>query len=151
MYTVSFPNSNSAPDTGKYRDLVSDPLPSMPISFTFTEHIYEQMGFDNNSTVTFVPDSSSTQSITFNVIKMQKEDSLFIHASFVNGNGNDNVLDDAESSNIVFLPRPGSKPFIAPHDNTVRASRADNDFPIDLNGQNIVFSLLLSKKQNVYS
>ncbi len=112
-------------------------------SFVFEEGLYEQLGFDRNSTNNFLSDSL----ISDNVIKLQSENTIFIHSSLV---GNDGILQEIfcntpdfsyiEWTNIT--PEFTSKKLRYADDNTFRFSLTDeNGHILDTNGLNIVLSL----------
>ena len=85
-YTITYPTATSAADTGKYIYTVTNNSGSQP-SFIFTTNVFEQLGFNLNSTHTF----SNNTITSANVIKMQQEDALFIHSDIAS-NGKDSIL-----------------------------------------------------------
>jgi hypothetical protein len=89
-YTVTYPSLGSTylPDTGKLTYTVSGNT-SQP-SFIFNAHcvVYEQLGFAQNSTNTFVNNTL----VSSNVIKLQSEDRILLHSNCVNNPENDDVL-----------------------------------------------------------
>lgn len=153
-YSVSYPNGNNSADTGHYTFTVSGNS-SQP-SFIFQNYIYEQLGFDSDSTNLF---SGNTLSST-NVIKLQAEDALYLHSSICS-NGNDNILQEVfvangsiSFSNVTFQNSSiegYSKQFVSTRSNVYTFYLTDeNDVPIDTNGQNIVITLLLYKTNETY-
>lgn len=72
VYTVSLPISPS-PLTGKYTYTV---VGSGQPSFIFTTDLYEQLGFNANSTNTFAAGNLTSR----NCIRMQSEDALYLHS-----------------------------------------------------------------------
>lgn len=151
-YLVTIPNSAITADTGYYYYSVSGNT-SQP-SFILNEGLYEQLGFEPNSTNTF----TSNNLVSQNVVKFQAEDNLFIHSDLCS-NGTDDILqeiygvDNATFSNIIYQCQDVeaySKPITTNRNNVYHFYLTDEDSkPIDLNGQNITFTLLLFKKQNV--
>jgi hypothetical protein len=147
-YAVSIP---SAPDTGYYNFTVSGNAGLQP-SFTFTTYLYEQLGFNINSTVNFVGDSLSS----VNVISLQKETTIFLHSSLI-GTGNDNVIQEMYSNANDFdyityhcINLEGySKRIINISDNYWFYLTDENDNEINLNGQNVVFTLMVYEKDDI--
>ena len=155
-YSILFPNENIEGDTGKYTFVVvgNDSQPS----FTFASYVYEQLGFEPNSVNTFVADQLNSK----NVIKLQKEDSVFIHSNIItSANGEKNVLQEifaasGEStySNIVFKCsdiQAYSKDFNGKNNGIFTFTITDENREIlDLNGQNIVITIVVYKNQEDY-
>ena len=152
-YSVSVPASTDA-ETGKYTFSVSGNGGIQP-SFTFTTYLFEQLGFNENSVNNFVSDSL----VSSNVIKLQIEDALFIHSDICT-NGKDNILqeiyatDTQDYGNIVFV-NPNieaySKTISSKHNNVYRFYISDeNDVELDMNGLNVVFTLMAYKKESLY-
>lgn len=152
-YAVSTPPSTSV-DNGKYTFTVSGNGFIQP-QFAFTTFLNEQLGFDPETTYTFVANTL----VSVNVMKIQLEDSLFLHSNMVS-NGHDNVLqevlavENSDYSNIVYQCHDleaYAKPIINNANNVYHFYLTDeDDVPIDLNGINLVFTLVLFKKENVY-
>lgn len=153
IYTISIPNVASQADDGKYTFTVSDPPPTMVIQFIFTDFLFEQFGFDDNSTNLFVDLTLKST----NVVKFQLKDVLYIHSDISN-NGVDDVLqeilgvDSPTFGNLLFFNysfEAYSKP-ITNVNNVYHFYLTDEDnVPIDLNGQNIVFTIVMYKKDEV--
>lgn len=153
-YTITYPNASMEPDTGKFTFNVSGNGGVQPI-FTFTEFLYEQIGFNANSSNTFVSDHLTST----NTIKLQKEDSLYVCSDICTvADGKNAVLQevfanaDSETfSNIKFTcpdVQAYSKKFNSGSD-IYRFTLTDENFrPINLNGLNIVISLVLYKNQD---
>ena len=57
--------------------------------FIFTDYLYEQFGFEPNSSYVFTANTLTS----INVVKFQLEDSVFIHSDIAT-NGSDNVLQE---------------------------------------------------------
>lgn len=152
-YTVSIPNTAVTADTGYYTITVTGN--SGQPSFIIGTYLYEQLGLNPNTTYTFV--SNSLTSV--NVVNFQLQDSLFIHSDLSN-NGIDDVLqeilgvDSPSYGNIVYIcpsVEAYEKKLSTNNNNVYHFKLTDEDDNLlDLNGQNIVISLLFFKKQNVY-
>lgn len=154
-YTITYPSSSSEADTGKFTFTVSGNGGTQPV-FTFGEYLYEQLGFNSNSSNYFVNEILTSS----NVIKLQREDTLFICSDICTGtNGKNAVLQEVFAnggsetfSNITFTcpdVQAYSKPFNGKGSNIFRFSVTDENFnQILLNGQNIVMSIVIYKDQN---
>ena len=115
--------------------------------------VYEQLGFEPSSTNVFVANSL----VSTNVIKLQSEDSLYLHSDMVT-NGDDNVLQEifvsgsSDYSNIKYQcidVVACSKEIAFNNSNVFRFHlTSEDDHDINLNGLNIVFSLLMYKKDD---
>lgn len=152
-YTVSYPSSTSSADIGKFNYTVSGNS-SQP-SLTFTTNVYEQFGFNANSTNTFV--GNALQSA--NVLKFQVEDTLFIHSDICQ-NGIDNILQNVNASsgppfsNILFeAPETlsGAKRLTSNANNVYNFSLQDeNGNLLGLNGLNMQITIVVFKYEEVY-
>lgn len=137
-YTVTRPYENA-----KYQFDVSGNGGIQP-KFIFTTSMYEQMGFDINSTNTF---SSDTMTST-NVVNLQRESTLFIHSSMV---GEGDVLQEIYSVNtevysaVTFQnanPEWYAKNINYSTTNSYRFYLCNEDsIPIELNGINWLLTL----------
>lgn len=153
VYTVSIPNTATTADTGYYTFSVASN--SGQPSFIMGNYLYEQFGLNANTTYTF----TSNSLVSVNVVNFQLQDSLFIHSDLAN-NGVDDILqeilgvDSPNYGNIVYVcpSVEGYAKQLSSNPNNVYHFKLtdEDDNAIDLNGQNIVFSLLFFKKQNVY-
>ncbi len=95
---------------------------------------------------------------SINVVKFQLEDSIFIHSDIAT-NGVDNVLQEmlgcqnTDYSTITFVcpdVEAYAKPITSNSNNIYNFYLTDEDGDdLDLNGQNIVFSLMLFKKDPI--
>ena len=149
-YVMSIPNVQQSADTGLYTWTVSNNGGVQP-SFIVGDWLYEQLGFNPNTTYNFVGNSLTS----INVVKFQLKDSLFIHSDIAN-NGIDNVLQEmlgsysTDFSAITYVcpdVEAYAKPISSSGNNTYNFYLTDEDgVEIDLNGQNIVFTLMLFKK-----
>jgi hypothetical protein len=154
-YVVSYPNAGSEADTGFYTYTVSGNGSSQP-SFQFESYCYEPLGFDANSTNIFVNNVLTST----NVIKLSPEDQLFIHSDICS-NKNDDILQDiyaggaATYSSILYQcidVEAYSKSFVNAGCSSYRFYLTDeNETILDLNGQNMVITLVLYKKNTVWA
>lgn len=93
-YVITYPNTSSQIDDGRYVFTVSGNGGNQP-QFIFTNGLWEQMGFNRNSTNVFVGDVLKST----NTIKLNREDTLFIRCNQINNNGNDILTPVFTSSN----------------------------------------------------
>jgi hypothetical protein len=146
-YIVSYPSS-SAVDTGKYTFSVTGNSGLQP-SFTFSNgQIHEMLGFAENSTNTFTADSLTS----VNVIKIQKEDSLFIRSDIV-GQHSVQILQEvythqtADYDHVFFInndPHMTSKKINNHHSNIYTFQLTNEDGQeVDLNGGEWTMTLAL--------
>lgn len=149
-FTVSFPNSGTQAQTGKYTFTSSS---GDNTTFTFTTGVAEQLGFAENSTTdTF---TSGTDLVSTNVINLGGETTLFIHSDICSNNGADTILADIYAnagtdsySNIVYV---NNTPWLDAKDLNVMSGSGSFRFrladesgnTIDLNGQNMLITLIL--------
>ncbi len=152
-YTVSIPDTTSGePETGKLTFTVSGNSSVQP-DFIFTDYMYEMMGFNDNTTVSFIGDVLTS----VNVINLQKEATLFIHSDLVN-NPDDNILQElfaentSDYGNIVYQSNDiiGTSKPVSNLNSTFQFYLTDeNDKLIDINGRNWQITLVLFKKENI--
>lgn len=153
IYVVSSDNTVNSANTAKLYFSVSGN--SGQPSFIFTTNVFEQMGFNENSTNVF----SGNNLRSSNVIKLIAEDALYVHSNLVD-NKDDDILQSVFSSgnssfsNIHFTCPDVvafSKKIVTNDSNVYRFFLTNEDsVPIQLNGSNIVFVLLLWKENIVY-
>jgi hypothetical protein len=147
IYTITNQNLQNTQDTGQYTFSVSGNGSTQPI-FTFTTNLYEQLGFNANSTNQFV----SNQLISPNITNLQPESTLFIHSNICQ-NHSDNILQNvisAQSPDYSFIvfnnpnPREYSKVFRKGTANTFYFQLTDeNGVVINTNGLNIVMTIMV--------
>lgn len=153
-YTVSYPSTTTAADTAKYTFTVSGNSSNQPTFKFGSNNIAEAMGFNRNTSYTFENDILTSA----NVINLQKESTLFLHSDICS-NSTDNVLQevyvsagDASYSNILYQCidiEAYSKDLSTKGSNTFRFHLTDEDGnTIDLQGQNILITLMLYKSNN---
>lgn len=151
-YSISYENIAVTQDTGKYTFTVSNNT-SQP-SFIFESYLYEQFGFDENSTNTFSGNSLTST----NVINMNLEGTLFLRSNICQNRG-ENILQNLATTSqnsfayinfINYNPSEFSKEYTRGNNNTYQFILTNEDGQIiDLNGQNIVFTLMLYKQNNI--
>lgn len=155
-YTITYPNTSTEADTGKYTYTVTGNGGVQP-QFIFTTNVFEQLGFNQNTTVTFVGDTLTSS----NVIKMQQEDALFLHSDIANGgNESSSILQELYSAStitygtIVFNnldPVSNAKVLRSANNNVYRFTLTDESNEIiNLNGLNIVFTVMVCTIDNIY-
>lgn len=149
-YSVSIP-SRPNPETGKYTFTVTNNGVIQPI-FTFSRWVYEQFGFDANSSNQFVNDIL----VSKNVAKMQSEDCIYIRSDITK----DTLLQDvyvsqsADFSSVSYLcpeVESHSRPMHVTKNGAYRFTFTDEQGnKIDFNGQNIVMSIVVYKESTIY-
>ena len=152
-YSVTYPNAMTEPDDGKYTFHVSDEkgdifLGTQPqIAVPGLEsNMFELLGFDPNSTQTFVNGKLKSQ----NVIKVQSEDVIRIHSNVCDNGGNDILLELYSTNNPTFGTITWECPEVMVY-SRVLANRTTNLYEfyitnesgveLDLNGLNWNFEL----------
>jgi hypothetical protein len=155
-YAITYPTSATAADTGLFTFTVTGNGAIQPrFIFLTTNDLNTHMGFATGSTNTFVANSLvSTQ-----VINMQAENCLYLHSDICT-NGDDDVLQEVFSNGtsdfaaITFQQQcidGYSKQITNNSNNVYRFNLTDeNNIPINLNGQNFNFTLLMYKKNDIY-
>lgn len=149
-YIITYPNINVTADDGKYYFTVTGNS-SQP-SLIFQTYCYEQLGFNINSTNTFVSNSL----VSSNVCNLSVETTLFIHSNVSQNYNSDNTLQEVYSngeasySYINFInpcPHEYSKPFENNNSNTFNFTLTDEyGNLINTNGININFTIMFYKK-----
>jgi hypothetical protein len=153
-YTVSKDSTSASPETGKYT-FTTDQT-SYTTSFTFGTEVYQQLGFEKNTTYTFT--DGTLRSV--NTINMNKENTVFLRTSLVN-DFNDNILTGIYSdfnstySSIAYQVADveyESRPIGNSKSNTYSFYLTDeNGVPLDTNGINIVFTIVVFGKVDFQS
>lgn len=156
-YTVSYNNISTQAETGKYIFTVSGNGGIQPkIIINSDGDLFEPLGFDRASTNTFSGDTLNSA----NTIKLQLEDTLFLHSDICH-NESDNILQeifaskgDPSFSNILFQQfsiEAYSKELNSNTNNTYRFFLTDEDgHGINLNSLNMEFSIMLYEKNNIF-
>ena len=140
-------------DTGLYTFTVSGNSGVQP-RFIIGEYLYEQLGFEPNTDNVFTADTLTS----IKVVKFQLEDSIFLHSDIATNN-QDNVLQEilgvqnTDYANIIYVcpdVEAYAKPISSKTNNIYNFYLTDEDgTEINLNGQNIVFTLMLFKKDTI--
>lgn len=151
VYTVGFPELSGNPDTGKYTYTVTGDIVTQPaFIFPWQSSPAVQMGFEPNSHNVF----SGNVLVSVNVCKLQAKDTLYLKSDMVE-NGDNAVLQEIftnvpDFSTITFDvgnaggPRANRRRLRSNRSNVYSfAITDDEDNQLDLNGLNVVFSLLL--------
>ncbi len=148
-YTVKYPNIATSANTGRFLFTASTGNPSL----IFGDALYEQFGFDDNSTNAFVVSSLTSK----NVIKFQVKDTLLLHSDICT-NGQDDILNEIfvaaspDFSNIKYDcidVQAYSKTLSTQNQNTYRFSLTDEDGNnLDLNGLNMVLTICIYKNDD---
>lgn len=148
-YAVTLPSVTST-NTGKLTFTVSGNGDIQPI-FIFSEHLYEQFGFDSG-TYQF----TANMLVSTNVVNLQLIGALFIHSDVCN-NKHDSVLQEIYSNNSDYANITYQSTAVIPYSkklaikgiNTYRFYLTDSyGNEIDLNGLNWNFTILFYKKNN---
>ena len=152
VYTVTFPSGINTVSTAKYTFSVTGNS-GQTASFTFTNALYEQFGFNTNSTISF-----TSSVVSANVVSFVPETSLIIHSDIVNDGETDILQVVFNNNNTPFSTatyqcsdvNSFSKPLRTTQSNVYHFSITDeHGRTIDLNGVNCVFSLVLYKQDNL--
>ena len=152
-YTITTPNNASSGDDGKYSFTCAGYTLESKIIMASDNNMFELMGFDRGSTNTF----SSGVLKSSNVIKMTKEDTVFIHSDIVGGLSNGILqeiysVDSSDFSNIIFhqfAPDFYTKPMRTNNSNVFNFYLTNEDGEkLNLNGLNWSLTLVCFKKDN---
>lgn len=144
VYAVSY---STMPDTGKYTISVSGNAGNQPRIIT-NDLLFEQLGFDRDSTNYFVASSLTST----NVIKFVQEDALFLHCGLCDNNG-DNILKEIFASgtpDFGIIDQTTSDIFTWSKELTTNKSNIyhfqltnEDNQEIDLNGLNANYVIML--------
>lgn len=150
VYTVAFPNGFSTANTGKFTFTVSSNTGQPSFQFDATS-IYEQMGF-NIGTYTM----SSNQIVSPNVVGFMPESNILIHSDIVDGD--DDILQEVFNgnnpplSNVIYQCAD-----TIGYSRTLRTNQSsvyhfsitdEHNNQLELNGRNLLISLILFKKDD---
>ena len=156
VYQISWPSSSET-QTGKYTFTCSDVGGIQP-SFTFTNGMYKQLGFEKNTSYQF----SSFQLTSENVIDLQPDALLYIHSDICsNSNSNDDILQEIyvaagtpDYSNIHWENydlEAYSKTLVSKNKTTYTFYITDEDgIEVNLNGVHVNLTLVFYKKNPYY-
>jgi hypothetical protein len=153
IYDVYYPNPATEVNTNKF-NFVCLTNNAITKQFIFTDGLYQQLGFEKNSTNSFINGNAelySTNSISISYINR-----LFLKSNCCS-TSQDNVLQDIlvagqfPSTSYIFYENlnwdTNSKAFTNPHNNSWDFQLFDKYGDIvDLNGLEMVFSLTFYKK-----
>lgn len=146
VYSMAISDSLTQDDQGKIIFTVTGNGLTQPI-FTFSTFMYEQLGFNPNTSYTFV--ASTLTSV--NVVKLTLEDAIYIHSDMVDNYG-DNILcpifvNTSDYTNIVYQSSDihNTAVPISYGQNSIYSFYLTNEngTPIDLNGLNFIMQLIL--------
>jgi hypothetical protein len=149
-YTITYPTITTSANTGKYTFTCDLGNPS----FIFTTSLYEQFGFEPNSTNTFTSNTLTSQ----DVIKMQVEDTLYLHSDIAS-NGKDDILNEIFiGSSPDYSSIKYQCPDVDSYSKELQTNTSnvysfwltnEDNVLMDLNGLNIVLTLMVYKKENI--
>lgn len=161
-YTITFPNSLTQVDTGKFTYTVTGSGGFQP-SFIFLNKnastVYEPFGFAQASTNIFV----GGVLISTNVVKFQQEDILYIHSNISSNNdqsATNDVLQEIYASttisysNVVYQLQGTIESYSKRLNNNANniytfSITNENENIMNLNGLNCAFTLLCYNKDNL--
>ena len=150
-YTITLNNSYATVNTGLFYYTVSGNSGVQP-SFVFGQRVCQQMGFAENSTATFIANAL----VSTNVLNFIPSTALFLHSDMVDDETD--ILQELYSDNTVpYSNHVYNCQNVDMYSKKLR-SRNDNIFffaledehgvVINLNGQSILLTLLLYKKDD---
>ena len=152
-YTISYDNASRSEDNGKYVFTIVETGVD-PIFEFGADGPYYQMGFEPNSSNSFV--SETLTSVNVSNFRFQ---SVYFLQSDICQNNNNNILQNIISTQsndfnyinwVNTIPETYAKDFIRDKANLYNFRLVDEDKkPIDLNGVNITFTLCLFKKNKI--
>lgn len=153
VYVITYNNITNTCDNGHYTFTVSGNTGYQP-TFLFTNCLYEQMGFNKNTSYTF--SGNTLESV--NIMNFRPKSTYYILSNIVQ-NKSDNILCDImsqQSSDFEYItyrnqaPAEYSKIFARGNSNIFQFIITDEDFnQVDLNGLNVVFTIMLFKENNI--
>jgi hypothetical protein len=153
-YVITIPNTNIGPETGLYTFTVSNNVGVQPI-ITFGDVIYDLLGFNLNSTNTFV----GNVLISPNCCKLISNDCLYLNSDICN-NGTDNILEqifvssNPDYSNIIYTCpdiESCSKRLVNAHSGVFSFSLTDEDgIVVDLSGLHITLKIMVYKRNDIW-
>jgi hypothetical protein len=157
-YTISAPNTRSGPETGLLVYTCSNGGAIVSLQFNLgvgkQTLMHEIMGFANNSTNLFV----SGVVVSTKVVNFSSETCLFLHSDICyNTLTGDNTLQEIFMGGVPYMayiiynnvtPEVNSKRIMNPGHTFLFCLTDENGNNIDLNGVNMVFTLLLWKRSH---
>lgn len=149
VYDITFQNISRSVDDGKYTFSITGNSGIQPI-IMIGDFLGEQMGFLSNSSNVFV--NGSIRSV--NVCNLNPENTLIIHSDIISNGHNSHLKSIASSVTNSFDYIIYNETNIEASSKMISRSKSnvyrfmltnENNILLDLNGQNIVFVLLLYK------
>lgn len=151
-YTITYQNIMEQGDNGKLIFTCSGN--STQPQFTFDNYLYEQLGFEKNTTYTFSGNSLTSP----NICNLSPEGTLFITSNIVQ-NKSDSILGniitpiDSSYSYVVYYNSAileKSKKYSGSGSNVYWFKLVnENGDKINLNGLNMVFTIMIYKSNNI--
>lgn len=150
-YSLSIPNTYSQCSTGKITYTQTNGAIQSSFSFPDSSNVYEQFGFNKNSTAYF----SGTTLTSSNVVKFIPEDSIHIHSNLISTISGDDILSEAYFSNSIPFsniaytnPNPYQTSKYLNTGIRYASFSITNEYndPIYLNGLNVSMTLLVYKE-----
>eukprot|EP00732_Lithocolla_globosa_P002042 Lithocolla_globosa_v1_NODE_1204_length_2791_cov_31.125457.p2 type:complete len:225 gc:universal NODE_1204_length_2791_cov_31.125457:814-140(-) len=152
-YIVSYDSSSNTGDNGKYSFSVTNPSNPQPI-FIFSSGLTDQMGFNINTSYTFENNTLTT----VNVSNFRPKITYYLISNICQNRNNSilqNIVTAGQSDYDYIIyqnknPYEYYKDFVQAKSNTYTFTIVDEDFNvIDLNGLNIVFTIMLWKENKI--
>lgn len=163
-FSVSFTTGNSGADTGKYTFTFDNSLYNTAnIYFEFTNNVYYALGFNKNSQIYFTYNIGTDKHIleSTNVIDIQAFDQIFIKSDIIDDTEGNNVLQDIYSSandpsfsnihyELIDLQSCAKK--MKDNSNNILHIwiTDEQEETIELNGLNIIITLMLFRTSNIW-
>lgn len=155
-YIMTYENITRTQDTGKYFWTVSGNSGIQPIFILSNSGLYEQLGFNRDSSNTFVGDS--LQSV--NCCNLNAENNLVLHSNIVDDGNNgmlSNILSSSSNSFDYIIYNNNrlhelSRKIVRSKGDLYSFSLTNEDnIPIDLNGLNMTFQIMIfHHSENLY-
>ena len=155
VYTMTYPNSFSQANTGKFEFAVTGNGVDQP-SLKFSNELHEQFGFERFVYYPFI--ASALESV--NVVSFVPETRLFIHSDMgINYDDGDSVLQEIYGNNVAPLSVMSYQltTDVSAYSKQIRSDGNNiyhfwltnkNGDQIDLNGQDVLITLLVYKRDN---
>lgn len=158
-YTISYPINYLQNNTGLFTYSVNT-LNTVSIVLG-SNSLYEQFGFNRNSTNTFGSPSGGSQTlVSSNVIKFVPEDTVYVHSNIVNAEPDGDILQEIYFSNNIpfsnqsFLnpdPIGLSKKLTTGNIRNISIQLTnENNEPLYLNGLSASFTIMVYKDNAYY-
>lgn len=158
-YEISYPSSYDQPDDGIYHFTVNMKNTQGTSAIIMTQDaIHEQFGFHPDSINMFVDNKLKSS----HVVKFNSEDCLYLHSDICSNHSNDSNASDILQ--VIFAGSSGnfsninyncsdvqafSKPLSTSQSNVYKFNISNEDgHPINLNGLNIVLTILVFKNDD---